>query len=215
MSKKKDKNGKKNLLQKYNGAGAKKDVKITGMKTGVDLVVGSGVGTGLGALLGLWSPVAGLIMIGAGHYFGDKSGVLRVAGAATIAYGIAKAVENRAASEESAVNGITMSGVADGAKRRLIDFKNNWLKATYADKLFSKKSEESEQEEDGETTVGAIDLRALDVFEDMTKQSAIQHELKQLQQEDDLEEEDFLIEDDLEGLNYAIIEEEEIDFSTL
>lgn len=100
-TKKKEKKGKQNLLQRYNNSEAKKSVKFSAMKTGVDLVVGASAGAGLGALLGIWSPLAGFLMLGAGHYFGDKSGVLRVAGAATIAYGIAKAQENRVSAENA------------------------------------------------------------------------------------------------------------------
>jgi len=217
---KKEKKNKKNLLQRYNDADAKKNVKYTAMKSGVDLVVGSSAGAGLGALLGIWSPLAGFLMIGAGHYFGDKSGVLRVAGAATIAYGIAKAAENRAATEEASVNGISLGSLAEGAKGRLINFKDNWLKAFYLDKLTGKKKEETI--EDSDVTVGAIDLSDLDMFEDMTKETAVKFELQRLKNEDsfdveeeeEFEDEEEFLEEDLEGLNYAMIEEE-IDFSTI
>ncbi|MBL4862193.1 MAG: hypothetical protein JKY09_04140 [Crocinitomicaceae bacterium] len=221
MNKEKKKEG---LLKRYNGADAKKNLKYTGMKTGVDVVVGSSVGAGLGALFGIWSPLAGLLMIGSGHYLGDKSGVLRVAGAATIAYGIAKAVENRESANEAVVNGISLGAVKEGAKDRLTEFKTNWLKAFFLDKLIGKKEQQENKEE---LAIGAIDLSSLDVFDDINKQQAMKFELDRIQNED---EDQFLIEsddddfdefesfdesDDLEGTSYDMIGSEQIDFSTL
>ena len=124
--KKKGKKNKKNVITRYNNAQAKKSLKYSGMKTGVDLV-GATIGAGTGALLGIWSPLLGIALFGAGHYFGDKSGVLRIVGAGAIAYGIAKAVENRNSVEEVSVNGMTMGSLADGAKDRLINFKNETI----------------------------------------------------------------------------------------
>lgn len=210
---------KKGVLQRYNGAEAKKNVRNTAMKTGVDAVLGTSAGAGLGAAFGIWSPLAGFLMIGAGHYFGDKSGVLRVAGAATIAYGIAKASENRAAAEVASVNGISLGSLAEGAKDRLSNFKDNFLKAYYLDKITGKKKEAVD------ATVGAIDMSELNAFEDLIKESAVRHELKTIQEEDSIDE-DFVEEEEideyeteiiddgeLEGMNYALIDEE-YDFST-
>lgn len=212
---------KKNMLTRYNDAEAKGSVKFTAIKTGVDVVAGSVVGGGLGALFGIWSPILGLILIGAGHALGDKSGVLRVAGAATMAYGIAKAVENRSATTEASVNGVSLGSLADGAKGRLINFKDNWLKATFLDKLVSKKEESTEE---GDPTIGAIDLSELDIIDSMVEDSAINFEMQNIANEDSFEdededeefseEEDFEEEEDLEGLDYSLIEEE-IDFSNI
>jgi len=214
---------KKNVLQRYNDAETKKNIKHTGMKTGVDAVLGTSTGAGLAAVFGIWSPLVGVILIGAGHYFGDKSGLLRVSGAATIAYGIAKASENRAAVDDASVNGVSLGSVADGAKQRLIDFKNNWLKAFYLDKLTKEKETATDDKKDA--TVGAIDLSELDSIEEMVKESAIQFELKNIKEEDDFDEDEFEEDEDfeedefeqeneeLEGLNFALIEEE-IDFNS-
>lgn len=230
MSKKKDKKngGKgKNVLERYNNAKAEKNVGVTAMKSGVDMLIGTTAGGIIGAFAGRYSPIAGIILFGVGHYFGEKSGILRVAGAAATAYGVAKAIENWKSGEDDSVDGFTLAGAAKGAKERLIDFKDNWLKAFYLDKLISKK-EESTDSDESEATIGAIDLSALDVFEDMNKQSAVQFELQRIKKEDensleeplddefeeeDTYEEDF-IDDDLDGLSYALIEEE-VDFSTL
>jgi len=205
MGKKKEGGGKKNVLERYNGAEAKKDVKITAMKSGVDLLVGASAGAGLGALLGIWSPLAGFLMIGAGHYFGDKSGALRIAGAATIAYGIAKSVENRAAVQAASVEGISLGSLATGAKDRLINFKDNWLQAFYLDKLVGSKSTTADEE----VAVGAIDMRDLDVFENLNKEAAVNYELQKARREEGFSEGEII-----EGLNYALFEEE-IDFNYL
>jgi F0F1-type ATP synthase assembly protein I len=201
------KKGKASLLKRYNDADATKNVKITAMKTGADFLIGVPVGTGLGALLGIWSPLAGFLMIGAGHYFGDKSGLLRIAGAATIAYGVAKAAENRAATKAASLEGISLGSLTEGAKGRLVNFKDNWLQALYIDKLIGKK-DTSERDDMEEVPVGAIDLSELDVFENLNKDSAVNYELQKIKREGS---EDGEI---IEGLNYAIIEEE-FDINTL
>ena len=171
----------------------------------------------IGAVGGIWTPFVGLALLAGGHLLGDKSGILRVVGASMMAYGIAKAQENRAASEAGSVNGL---GSLSGAKDRLLDFKDNFLKAFYLDKLTKKKEDPAAIDE---TTMGAIDLSALDAFEDLTKQSAYNFELKRVleegETEDDFEEEDIfeedeIYEDDLEGLDYTIIDEG-VDFATI
>ncbi len=83
--------------------------------------------------------------------------------------------------------------------------------------------------------MGAIDLSSLDVFEEMNKESAINFELSQRGEQESFEddeefEENMEMEDDgdffeeefedaesedLEGLSYAIMDDEEIDFSIM
>lgn len=176
------------------------------VKMGVEGVTAAVGGCGVGALLGVWSPLLGLLLLGTGHYFGDKTGLLRITGAACIGYGIAKAKENRASASAATVEGITLGSLATGAKERLIDLKDNWLQATFLDKLISKKSETPGVEE---TPVGAIDLSELDVFENLNKESAVKYEIKKAQKEEGFSEGEIL-----EGLNYALMEEE-LDFNTL
>lgn len=233
---KRNKKKKGNLLKRYNDAGVrtsnnKINGKVVALKSGVDLGV-STLGAGLGALGGIFSPIAGVALILAGHFLNDKSGILRMAGAATMAYGIAKAADNRMASQNQSVNGISLGSVTEGAKNRLINFKDNWLQAFYIDKLTGSKKESLPAEDQ---TIGAIDLSSLDVFEEMNKESAINFELSQrgeqvsFEEEDEFEEEmemedaeDFFEEEfedqeseDLEGLSYAIMDEDEIDFSIM
>lgn len=94
MAKSKKSNSKKlNILEKYNGLPTKGNIQNTFLKGAVDTVVGSVVGTGIGALTGNKAPLAGIALILAGHYLGDDSGVMRLTGASTIAYGLGKAQE--------------------------------------------------------------------------------------------------------------------------
>lgn len=208
----------------------KKNAVTTAKGLGIDLLVGS-AGAAVGAGLGKWSPVLGILMMGAGHFIGGKLELLRVAGAATMAYGVAKAMENDAAAKATAVDGISLGSIAEGAKGRLLNFKDNWLKAFYLDKLVGKKEEESQEEK---TPMGSIDLSDLDVFDDMNKQAAANFELQRIraeeeeedyedEEDEEYEDEDFeteeLLEEDLEeelqGLDYVLIDEDEIDFNTL
>jgi len=81
----------KSLLEKYNERQTKGNIENTLIKGAVDAVASSVIGTGIGAIAGDKAPLAGLGLIFAGHYFGDESGVLRIVGASTLAFGIAKA----------------------------------------------------------------------------------------------------------------------------
>ena len=212
MKKRKNKNG---IIKRYNdaqtvkrddkGKRTKTNGKVIALKTGVDLVSSTAVAPAIGAGLGVLAPIAGFILMGLGHYLGDKSGLLRLTGAATMGYGIAKAIENRNAPETSTV---------EGAKTRLINFKDEWLNAFYLDKVFKAK-EDAESTEDA--SIGAIDLSALDVFDDLNEQSAQHFEMQQVLSENQTENFDQAVQfdaEDLEGMNYSVIEEE-IDFSNI
>lgn len=185
---------KKNVLARYNGLDGKNNLKVTALKTGVGLV-GASSGAGLAALIGKFSPILGVVMISAGSYLGDKSGLLAIAGAATLGYGLAKANENR----------ITESTMKD----RLVTFKNDWLKATYLDKLLKKGESDEEDVE-----IGAIDSSVLDQFQERIKESAVKFQMSQM--ENDVlpnENSDEPGEDEIEEAEFTILPEEEIDFS--
>lgn len=164
---------KDNIFQKYNKREAKKDALNTLMKTGVDVIGASVVGGTLGALTGKHAVWFGLAMIGTGHFFGDKTGILRVAGAGAVAYGVAKYNEN------TAVNGL--GAQPTDAKTRLNAFKHELLSSFYLDKIFKKKdtvtSSTTTADADG-TTVGSIDLSSLDFFEDFNQQEADEYHEK-------------------------------------
>lgn len=85
----------KSFIEKFNDRDTKGSIENTAIKSGVDIAASSLVGPGLCAITGKYAPMAGLALIAAGHYLGDKSGILRITGASTLAFGIAKAQEYR------------------------------------------------------------------------------------------------------------------------
>ena len=200
------KTNKPHLLDKYRKMKTKGEIGNTGLKSLVDLILGATLGATLGAATGRLSLPTGIILIAAGHYLGDDTGVMRTAGSATIAYGIAKGIENKniAAREET----ITASGEASKAKERLTHLKDELLSAFYLDKIIKKKAEDN-------PAVGAIDLSPLEIFEQNNRDEAIRHELENDQEEftfevdSDEEDLDDFDDDILSGdLSFAMIEEE-------
>lgn len=170
MKKKKRKSSstKKGVLEKYKAAKTKNNVANTGLKSLVDLLLGATLGAGLGAATGRAAlPIGVLLMVGS-HYFDEETGVLRLAGAATIAYGIGKSTEHKAIAETTAVEGFSLAGEGGKAKMRLTNFKDEVLSAFYLDKLLNKDSSEE---------IGAVDDSVLDVFLDNNKEEAIRYEL--------------------------------------
>jgi hypothetical protein len=102
------------ILQGFNEKPTKGNVQNTVLKTVADLA-GVGIGTTVSAAAGTVAPLIGAALIGAGHYIGDDSGLLRVVGAATVAHSVAKSKEYRQ-------EGSTM-------KDRLLGLKDDWLRA--------------------------------------------------------------------------------------
>jgi len=196
MKKRRNNSKSKGLLQKYKGAKTKGNIANTGLKTVVDLVVGAAVGAGIGASSGRAALPIGILLIAGSHYFDEDTGILRIAGAATIAYGIAKAVENKNIADTNSVEGITLAGETSKAKTRLSNFKDELLTAFYLDKVFKKKEDSEDLIIDTKDGIGAIDLSSLDVFEQNNKNEAIQfeldnNELPEFSEELDIESEDF------------------------
>ena len=105
------------VLQSFNEKQTKGNVQNTLLKTIADLA-GVGLGTAVSAAAGKAAPLLGIVMIGAGHYVGDESGLLRVVGAATVAHSVAK-------SKEYSQYGLTM-------KDRLSGLKDDWLRLAIA-----------------------------------------------------------------------------------
>jgi len=104
----------------------------------------------------------------------------------------------------------------EGAKNRLNNFKNDWIKALRIDKLTKSNSGHTSN-----SSIGAIDLSALDTIEDTVKQSAVEYKMSQM--DDDFDtydtDENELIEyanqtDEFENIN-GIYAEEEFDLSTI
>lgn len=106
----------KQLLAGFNERQTKNNVQNTLLKLVAD-IAGVGLGTALSASLGKIAPAAAIALMGAGHYVGDESGLLRVVGASTLAHSVAKSKEYRKNPEMT---------IAD----RLKDVKDGWLYAT-------------------------------------------------------------------------------------
>lgn len=105
----------KGILAGFNNREAKNSVPNTLLKLLAD-IAGVGMGTLLSASAGKAAPAVGVALIGAGHYMGDESGLLRVVGASTLAHSVAKAKEYREKSNMS-------------ISERLKDVKDGWLYA--------------------------------------------------------------------------------------
>ncbi|WP_300664657.1 hypothetical protein, partial [Fluviicola sp.] len=106
----------KQLLAGFNERQTKNNVQNTLLKLVAD-IAGVGLGTALSASLGKIAPAAAIALMGAGHYMGDESGLLRVVGASTLAHSVAKSKEYRKNPEMTIAN-------------RLKDVKDGWLYAT-------------------------------------------------------------------------------------
>ena len=121
----------KQFLAGFNERQTKNNVQNTLLKLVAD-IAGVGLGTALSASLGKIAPAAAIVLMGAGHYMGDESGLLRVVGASTFAHSVAKSKEYRKNPEMT---------IAD----RLKDVKDGWLYATllkhYQEEEQSKKTE--------------------------------------------------------------------------
>lgn len=106
----------KQLLAGFNERQTKNNVQNTLLKLVAD-IAGVGLGTALSASLGKIAPAAAIALMGAGHYMGDESGLLRVVGASTLAHSVAKSKEYRKNPEMTITD-------------RLKDVKDGWLYAT-------------------------------------------------------------------------------------
>ena len=105
----------KGILAGFNKREAKSSVPNTLLKLLAD-IAGVGMGTVLSASAGKAAPAVGVALIGAGHYMGDESGLLRIVGASTLSHSVAKAKEYREKSNMS-------------ISERLKEVKDGWLYA--------------------------------------------------------------------------------------
>ncbi len=215
MSEKSKKGMLAKIGKKYNKIGENKKWKPwqkNTAKTAID-ITGAGVGTagafGTGIISPLIAPVTGIVLLGLGHFLGDKTGVMRVIGASMFGYGLAKVTQKDELDET--IDGLTMGAIGAKAKRRLGEFKNEWMKAFFIDKIVKPKSSQDNLAIDG---FGAIDLSAMDAIEESVKQSAIQHEMNQMESQ----EQNFLenaADEDEDEISFVTIPEDEIDLSTI
>lgn len=191
MKKKKSTNS-GSMLEKYKAKKTKGDIANTGIKTLVDLVLGATLGAGLGATSGRAAVPVGILMIAGSHYFEEETGVLRAAGAASIAYGIGKAIEHKTIAQNQAVNGFSLAGETSKAKTRLSQFKDELMSAYYIDKVFKKKEDDTESQT---KQIGSIDMSVLNEFDrDIAQKAFLREESEDVEYEefeDENEEEDF------------------------
>ncbi len=150
----------------------------TALKTLVDAAIGVPAGVLLGGAAGLWSLPIGVLLIAGGHHIKEQSGLVRIVGASAIAYGIAKNIDFKAAAKQAQVNGIGgLAGATQSLKERVQGVKSDLMAAYFLDRIFKK------GDDDGtvaakiaafadDETVGAIDVSALDFFEDYNQQEA-------------------------------------------
>lgn len=191
------------ILASFNARSAKGDVKNTGIKTLADLIVGATAGAGIGAAAGKHAKWVGLGLILSGHYFGDESGLMRTAGVAAIAYGIAKHFENEELS--GTVQGLGLLGEAQKAKTRLSAFKDEVLGTYYLDRLMGKKDDKVPVDPSSE--MSGINLSSLDYFEELNEQQASEFDASQLRGEmEDWQDDAEPIAGDSE-FSYAIIDD--------
>lgn len=196
---------KKNILEKYNERSTKGNIQNTLLKGAVDTVAGSVIGTGIGALAGDKAAFAGIALILAGHYLGDESGVLRLTGASTMAYGIGKAQVYKNDPEMKSVSN-RLGGLKQdllGAFFRKYQQEKNEIpkekksstvnEETSVDLIHFEKEEEANEESE------LTDLRGYNKFsEDSLKPSKV-HEDKD---DDDL---DLLFGDEYSGIDLTLI----------
>lgn len=180
MSKKKSKS-RKNILDQYNEKQTKGNVENTLLKSAVDTVASSVIGTGIGAIAGDKAAFAGIALILAGHYVGDESGLLRLTGASTMAYGIGKSSEYRTNPELSMV-GKRISALKDDW---LTAFHLKWQKETNQESTLAENKTTESQKPVNEEPISentSIDVSGMDQFEKMNEDLATQYQEEQSKQ---------------------------------
>lgn len=169
---------KKGIVKRYTDAKGKKNIGVSAMKMGVESV-GALAGGGAGAIAGIASPFVGIALLFVGQYFGDETGLLKVAGAGMIGYGVANAVTNRDNARSASINGL--GEVKGNVSQRLVDYKDNLMHAFYLDKLFKKDGGSTSNDDLGSTPY--LDTSGLDVFTDFNEQFAIRQASQEADQE--------------------------------
>lgn len=154
----------------------KGDAKNSAIETAKDVVVGV-VGGGLaGAALGKFSLLAGAVITGIGHY--TKSRLASIFGVGMMATG-------GLVQSEAGMKGMEDKDMLEGAKERVLAFKDSFPKRIFLDKLLSsKKAGQNENEAMGEVQYfvypgreqdggmsGSLDLTALEHIENQIAES--------------------------------------------
>ena len=179
------------------------------IRSGVD-VGGALAGGLLGAAIGKNSAFFGFGMLVAGDLVGDKTGLYKTIGSGMLVYGVAKIFQGDDGTANKSVQGL--SGT-ETVKDRLVKYKDELMSAFYLDKIFKKKSDDTTTTKTvGDDSVGALDLSALDFFEDYNHEQANEFEINQGYEREALP--DYSIsaapyddDDTDEDISYAIIDD--------
>lgn len=148
------------------------------IRTGMD-VGGALAGGLLGAAIGKYAALFGLGVLVTGNFVSDRTGMYKSIGSGMLVYGVAKVFQDGGDTANKSVQGL--SGT-EGVKERIGKYKDELMSAFYLDKIFKKKTDSTTAarmvDEDDES-VGALDLSALDFFEDYNHQQANEFEINQ------------------------------------
>jgi len=149
------------------------------IRSGVD-IGGALAGGLLGAAIGKNSALFGLGVLVTGNFVGDRTGLYKTIGTGMLTYGVAKFLQESNDAASKSVQGL--SGT-ESVKERLGKYKDELMSAFYLDKIFKKNSDGSDtttaKTTDGDDSVGALDLSALDFFEDYNHEQANEFEISQ------------------------------------
>lgn len=182
------------------------------IRSGVD-VGGALAGGLLGSAIGKNAALFGLGVLVTGNFVGDRTGLYKTIGSGMLAYGVAKFLQD----SDTANKGVQGLSGTEGVKERLGKYKDELMAAFYLDKVFKKKSDGSDTDtasKGEDESIGALDLSALDFFEDYNHQQANEFEFNQGYQQDALpdytvsaapyDDEDYAPDEDF---SYAIIDD--------
>lgn len=127
---------------------AKHDFKKTAAYTGRDILFGGMAGSLAGAVVGRSSLLLGIAITGAGHYFGSPS---------TAMFGVGMMASGGYQTVSAAMNGTEKEGI-EAIKERFSNFKDNFKRQLFLDKILSKKKkkDKTEEEEEGTNGIGAV-----------------------------------------------------------
>lgn len=196
---------------------AKGSIKNTAIKSGAQVAIGVGGGAAGAALLGKWSFIPGLLLIGVGNYKGIPW--MAPMGIGMAASSLTLVVDDGLKGVEG-VEGFDFKTKVTKAKQRLINLKDAFLSRTYLDKVFKKKEvansnggaskreiengEEKPEEVNGLNDTPNDSAQELDDIEKKLIASAVQFQKKQQAAKQ------------VEGVDPELFGlEEEVDFSKL
>jgi hypothetical protein len=184
---------KKQWLKDFDEMKTEKDIKNTAIKTGVEAVLSVLIGGAIGSIVGRPSFIVVLATTAAGHYLGSKW--LPPIGIGMMA--------------SSNPMGVGVSGFdLQGAKDRLLTFKDSILHRTYLDKVFKKGSGKTESEDETTNGIGEVNdhMETLANVHRQLVNSAMNFRRRRGESTEGIEEEVQGTEEEMQGM-------EETDFS--